>query len=328
MSPRRQRSRIPVAGRFRRRLTVAFVLVAAMSAAALAIGSYAWIYNARLGESLQRADSDARFQLVVAREFLPLDDERTIRLLDSFEETGRHVVLVRDSRAVPSHPGFDPPLGPQVRSLAVSGQIAFERLTDQGRHLLVVGGRIPGSTAVLFIVSNEDGMHADLLQLATALIAGWVAVVLVAGLVGTVIARRTLDPGRSGKRAARALAEGLLDTRLPATGRDEFGAWAASFNQMAEALAAKIAALGVAEERERRFTADVAHELRTPLTALVVEASLLRDMLGAAARRGQAPGHAPGRRRDATPPPGRRADGDLPAHLGRRRRPGGRGRST
>jgi two-component system sensor histidine kinase MtrB len=80
-------------------------------------------------------------------------------------------------------------------------------------------------------------------------------------------------------RAARAVAEGLLDTRLPVRGRDEFSAWAASFNEMAEALETKLEALSRAQARERRFTADVAHELRTPVTALVAAASLLADQL-------------------------------------------------
>jgi signal transduction histidine kinase len=61
--------------------------------------------------------------------------------------------------------------------------------------------------------------------------------------------------------------------------RDEFGAWAESFNEMAAALEAKIGDLSRAQARERRFTADVAHELRTPVTALVAEASLLREHL-------------------------------------------------
>jgi two-component system sensor histidine kinase MtrB len=62
-------------------------------------------------------------------------------------------------------------------------------------------------------------------------------------------------------------------------GQDEFGAWATSFNEMADALEAKITALSEAQARERRFTSDVAHELRTPLTALVGEASILREHL-------------------------------------------------
>jgi two-component system sensor histidine kinase MtrB len=66
---------------------------------------------------------------------------------------------------------------------------------------------------------------------------------------------------------------------LPVESRDEFGAWAASFNEMAEALETKITALSEAQARERRFTSDVSHELRTPLTALVAEASLLAEHL-------------------------------------------------
>jgi two-component system sensor histidine kinase MtrB len=97
--------------------------------------------------------------------------------------------------------------------------------------------------------------------------------------VGTLLARRILAPVGRASQAAHSLAEGLLETRLPVESRDEFGAWAASFNEMAEALEAKIRALSEAQARERRFTSDVSHELRTPLTALVAEASLLAERL-------------------------------------------------
>jgi two-component system sensor histidine kinase MtrB len=100
---------------------------------------------------------------------------------------------------------------------------------------------------------------------------------LVAAFVGAVLARSTLRPVARASDAARSLAEGLLETRLPVEGRDEFGVWAQSFNEMAAALEGKISALSAAQARERRFTADVAHELRTPLTALVGEASLLSE---------------------------------------------------
>jgi two-component system sensor histidine kinase MtrB len=84
---------------------------------------------------------------------------------------------------------------------------------------------------------------------------------------------------RQASEAAGALAEGLLETRLPVETNDEFGAWAAAFNEMAEALEEKIRALSEAQARERRFTSDVAHELRTPLTALAAEAALLGEQL-------------------------------------------------
>jgi len=99
----------------------------------------------------------------------------------------------------------------------------------------------------------------------------------VAALIGNALARRTLGPVARASEAARLIADGRLDTRLPAGDGDEFGAWAAAFNEMADALEAKIAALSAAQARELRFTANVAHELRTPLTALVAAASLLSE---------------------------------------------------
>ena len=85
-------------------------------------------------------------------------------------------------------------------------------------------------------------------------------VVLLAGAVGALLARRVLRPVAQASEAAGALAEGLLETRLPVETNDEFGAWAAAFNEMAEALEEKIRALSDAQARERRFTSDVAHE--------------------------------------------------------------------
>jgi signal transduction histidine kinase len=267
-------------GRFRRRLTVAFVLVAGVSAAALAIGAYLMVRQARLDGSLQTAAAEARYQLVLAREFLPLDDERTAGLLSSFEVNGRHVLAATgpDDSVVASNEDFAPVPSARMRAAVAAGQLAFER--PPGRpHLLVVGGRIPGASAELYLVSTEESLHTDLGQLRNALLAAWLAVVLLAAGVGHTLARRTLEPVARAGRAARAVAEGLLGTRLPVRGRDEFGAWAESFDEMAAALEAKIRDLSQAQARERRFTADVAHELRTPVTALVAEASLLREQL-------------------------------------------------
>ncbi|MFD2764971.1 sensor histidine kinase [Micromonospora eburnea] len=266
-------------GRLRRRLVIAFVLVAGVSAGALAGGSYLMLRQARYDGALQRAAADARYQLVLAAQFLPLADARRADLLASFEQNGRHVVLVAgDTRA--SNPRYAPTPGRALRASVAAGQLGFQRSAGNARpHLLMVGGRIPGSTAELYVVTVEDDLVDGLNQLRTALAVGWAAALLLAAGVGNTLARRTLEPVGRASRAARAVAEGLLDTRLPVRGRDEFSAWAASFNEMAEALETKIEALSRAQARERRFTADVAHELRTPVTALVAAASLLADQL-------------------------------------------------
>ncbi|WP_319463259.1 HAMP domain-containing sensor histidine kinase [Micromonospora sp. RTP1Z1] len=268
-------------GRLRRRLVIAFVLVAGVSAGVLAGGSYLMLRQARFDGSLQRAAADARYQLVLAGQFLPLTDARRADLLTSFEGNGRHVLLV-DGDAEASNPRYAPTPGRALRAAVAAGQLGYQRSPDGARpHLLVVGGRIPGSRTELYVVTVEDDLVDGLRQLRTALAVGWVAVLLLAAGVGNALARRTLEPVGRASRAARAVAEGLLDTRLPVRGRDEFSAWAASFNEMAEALETKIEALSRARARERRFTADVAHELRTPVTALVAAASLLAEQVDA-----------------------------------------------
>jgi two-component system, OmpR family, sensor histidine kinase MtrB len=266
-------------GRLRRRLTVAFVLVAGIASGALALGSFLLVRQARLSDSLDAAKAEARFDLVLAQGFLPLDEQRTNDLLQSFRDNRVNVVLITGQARVASNESLDPPISQDLRSFVKEGQLAYERSTDGGRDLLLIGGPLAGSTDELYFVFNENRIYRDLRQLRNVLLVGWGAVLLLAGLVGRLLATRTLGPVARASQAARSIAEGLLATRLPVKGHDEFGAWAASFNEMAEALEAKMAALQEAQARERRFTADVSHELRTPLTALVGETSLLREHL-------------------------------------------------
>ena len=167
------------------------------------------------------------------------------------------------------------PVPADLRRDAARGDVAYERRTIAGVPYLIVAEPVLGRDTQLYFFYDESQVWADIDQLRDILIAGWLVLAVLSGLAGALLARRTLAPVADASAAARSLAEGLLDTRLQATGSDEFGEWAASFNHMADALQGTITALTEAQARERRFTADVAHELRTPLTALVNEAALL-----------------------------------------------------
>lgn len=274
-----ERGRTVQPGRLRRRLTLAFMLVAGISAGALAAGSYLVVRQARLDDSLQRSLDQTRFNLVLGAETLP--DQGPRALLESYERRGGFdTVLEAENRAFPSSLGLGAAQVPEgVRAIVRSGQLAYERITVADRHYLVVGGRVPETEDEAYFFFPEEQLWDDLGLLRTILLVGLALVLVVAGLVGSLLARRTLAPVARASAAAHSLAEGLLATRLPVESADEFGAWAASFNEMAEALEAKIQALSDAQARERRFTADVAHELRTPLTAIVNEASLLAEHL-------------------------------------------------
>lgn len=85
---------------------------------------------------------------------------------------------------------------------------------------------------------------------------------VVAAVLGTaLIARQVSRPVRRLTKAARLLAGGRHDVRVPAYGRSELARLADSFNRMAQAVQHS-------EERQRRLIADVAHEMRTPLSNL------------------------------------------------------------
>jgi signal transduction histidine kinase len=281
-------------GRLRRRLTIAFVLVAGVSAGALAAGSFLLVRETRLRDSLDRARAEAEFDLRLAQSFgPPLDVDGLLR---GFEEKKVPTVLLIGGRRIPSNPSLNPEIPADLRELVARGQLGFKRIriSQPGRgqvSYLMIGGPGPSSArgSQLYFLFSEDRLNRDLIQLRNVLLVGWAAVVVLAALVGRGLARRTLEPVGRASKAARDMAEGLLATRLPVEAKDEFGAWASSFNEMADALEGKINALSEAQARERRFTSDVAHELKTPLAALVGEASLLREHLDQMPREARRP---------------------------------------
>jgi len=262
----------------RRRLTIAFMLAVGVSAAALALGSYFVVRHNLMSDSVASSERQARRNLAIAPTYLRLG---TGQLLAAYERGGAGFLTVGMRQGRPFSSRFmgirQVPAG--LRRLVDRGELGYERTDVAGIHYLVVGGRVGGDTQLYFFFS-EQGLRHDLALLRNILAGGVGILVLLAGFAGALLARQTLRPVGRASDAARSLAEGLLETRLPVEGRDEFGSWAQSFNEMAAALETKIADLSAAQARERRFTADVAHELRTPLTALVGEASLLAEHLG------------------------------------------------
>jgi two-component system, OmpR family, sensor histidine kinase MtrB len=285
----------------RRRLTIAFMLAVGVSAAALAFGSYFVVRHNLLADSVASGESQARRNLAVAPAYL---GQGTDQLLAAYAQSsaGFRTAGIRRGRSFSSSPSAgmrQVPAG--LRRLVSRGELGYERTDVAGDHYLVVGGPVRHDTELYFFFP-ENGLRHDLALLRNILAGGVGILVLLAGFAGALLARQTLRPVGRASEAARSLAEGLLETRLPVEGGDEFGSWAQSFNEMAAALEAKIADLSAAQARERRFTADVAHELRTPLTALVGEASLLAEHL------------------ESMPPESRRPAELLVADVGRLRR--------
>ena len=282
----------------RRRLTLVLALAVGLSGIALAAGSYFLVRHNLLSDSVDSSIVQTRRNLDVAPAY-----PDTGSLVDAYKSRGDFLtVATRDGRTFLSSASVSlrsVPAG--LRAIVRRGELGYERTTVAGDNFLVTGAPAANGTKLYFFFP-ENGLRHELSVLRNVLLSGVGILVLLAALAGVVLARSTLRPVARASTAARSLAEGLLETRLPVEGRDEFGAWAQSFNEMAAALEAKIAALSAAQARERRFTADVAHELRTPVTALMGEASLLAGHL------------------DRMPPESRRPAELLIADVGRLRR--------
>jgi signal transduction histidine kinase len=259
----------------RRRLTLVLALAVGLSGILLGAGSYFLVRHNLLADSVDSSIVQTRRNLDVAPSY-----PDTGRLVDQYKSRGNFLtVATRGGQTFLSSTSVSlrsVPAG--LRAVVGRGELGYQRTTVAGDRFLVTGAPAANGTKLYFFFP-ENGLRHELSVLRNVLLGGVGILVLLAALVGVVLARSTLRPVARASTAARSLAEGLLETRLPVEGRDEFGAWAQSFNEMAAALEAKIGELQAAQARERRFTADVAHELRTPLTALMGEASLLADHL-------------------------------------------------
>jgi signal transduction histidine kinase len=95
----------------------------------------------------------------------------------------------------------------------------------------------------------------------TALTAATLIALGAAVALSLALSRRIAGPVSRLAGAARRIAAGHYNERVPAGGKDEVGELAGSFNAMADSLEAT-------ERRRLELVGDVAHELRTPIATL------------------------------------------------------------
>jgi signal transduction histidine kinase len=252
--------------RLRPRLVTTFALVAAVSAAGVAVGAWFVTREAVLRRAEAEARREAQAVLAGAAERLPPSpgpaqvadvlarlkadfDLVAVAADGSFETTS----ISLSAASVPA--ALAEPIG--------AGRVALVR---SGRFI-VAGGRPEGLPAIYVFFPLDDVLD-DLDVLRNVLAGVGLGAVLLSAGVGALAARGLLRPLREARTAAHRLEVGLLGTRLPEGGGDEFADLGHAFNRMAAALEASMAG-------HRRFVADVSHELRTPLTALTTAADVL-----------------------------------------------------
>ncbi len=153
----------------------------------------------------------------------------------------------------------------EIVAVAGSGRGNRLRTTDPDDGLPI---RVDGQEAGVLIIEGPPGQamagragQQFLNEVNEAiLLAGLIAVTL-ALILGILLARGLTRPLGRLTDATRSMAAGDLDQRVHGGGGDELGELAGSFNQMAAALAAN-------ERQRQQLFADIAHELRTPLSVI------------------------------------------------------------
>jgi signal transduction histidine kinase len=148
---------------------------------------------------------------------------------------------------------------------------------DQPRQTVELQGQVT-------VARSLAGVERSLRLLRTILIAGGLAVLLVAALLGLGLAAALLRPrGRMRGNTPRIGGEEDFSHRMPvdAAPHDELGRLSLSFNQMLAELEQANLGLKTTLDSQRRFVADASHELRTPLTAIRTNVEFLARVPGA-----------------------------------------------
>ncbi len=169
------------------------------------------------------------------------------------------------------------PVEARTRALAAGkGQAFFRDATVNGLPLRILAEHLAPGRVVQFAqpLSEIDELLSHLRLILVLLGLGGI---LLAALLGQLVARAAVQPVRRLTRAAEHVAETQdLSGRIAPTGDDEVGRLAISFNAMLDALEVSMAALDASVHAQRQLVADASHELRTPVTSLRTNIEILQ----------------------------------------------------
>ena len=141
---------------------------------------------------------------------------------------------------------------------------------NKGTPVLVSGNPV-GTILTAREPPGLNQQEAQFLQrINQALVFAILGALLVALVMGILLARTLTGPLQALTRAAQSITEGHLEQQVKVKTNDEVGQLAAAFNLMSQEVA-RVNLL------RRKMTADIAHDLRTPLTVISGYIESMRD---------------------------------------------------
>ncbi len=170
------------------------------------------------------------------------------------------------------------PVDGRTRALAAGkGDSFFRDATVNGVQLRILAERIAPDRVVQFAQPLTE-VNELLSHLRLILVLIGLGGILLAALLGQLVARAAVLPVRRLTRAAEHVAETQdLSQRIAPAGEDEIGRLAVSFNAMLDALEVSMGALDASVHAQRQLVADASHELRTPVTSLRTNIEILQQ---------------------------------------------------
>jgi diguanylate cyclase (GGDEF)-like protein len=187
--------------------------------------------------------------------------------------SGDVLVLLEGSRIVASFP----PLRGHVPVAA--GRSATVRVGGTPYRAFVAPGLPKAPSARLAVLTRESVIDATYARTRDRLLVGLLASLALVGVVAYLQGRAIVRNLGRFATAARGIARGSLQERVPVRGRDEFAELGAAFNDMAAQLEARLAEL----EAERGRGREALARFGSALAATHDEKELLRIVAEAAA---------------------------------------------
>ena len=141
-------------------------------------------------------------------------------------------------------------------------------------HISVLSGdKVLGEAIILSGQQQQNEMRQ---KISVALLATFVALLLVMILYGVYVQRNIVAPFENMKEFANDIAAGNLNVTLKRDKNNMFGAFTESFDIMREELAAAKIREAKLKKKEKELIAQLSHDLKTPITGIKLTCELLK----------------------------------------------------